>query len=108
MDKKNGGRSIQQRIRMGNVEKRDVIRRLGELAFGRANDCVKLALEETADLDTLDLTLLSEVKRNGKGAVEIRMVDRLRVLEKLAQVLETESADAAAAFLQKLQEGEKT
>lgn len=108
MEMKKGSRSIGQRIKQGQVEKRDVIRRLGELAFGRANDCVKLALEETVDLDGLDLTLLSEVKRNGKGAVEIRMVDRLQVLEKLAEVLETESADAATAFLQTLQGGEET
>lgn len=108
METKKGNRSVGQRIKQGQVEKRDVIRRLGELAFGRVNDCVRLALEETVDLDSLDLTLLSEVKRNGKGSVEIRMVDRLQVLDKLAQVLETESPDAAAVFLQALQGGEET
>ena len=79
-------RSLAERIRGGNVEKRDVNRRLAELAFGRANDCVKLALGEEVELDGLDLSLLAEVKRNDKGAVEIKLVDRLKVLQQLAEV----------------------
>ena len=34
----------------------DTVRRMVELAFGRANDCVRLALEERPPIDALDLS----------------------------------------------------
>lgn len=106
MKEKKQGRSIAQRIRTGDVQKRDVTRRLAELAFGKANDCVKLALEEAPSLDKLDLSLLSEVKRNEKGTVEVKLIDRLRALEQLAE-LAGEDKENLDAFIQALQGGEK-
>ena len=44
MEAKNGSKSLKERIRSGNICREDVIRRLAELAFGKANDCVRLAL----------------------------------------------------------------
>ena len=98
-------KDIRRRIRAGEVRRQDVTRRLAELAFGRVNDCVKLALEDSPDLDRLDLSLLSEVKRNEKGTVEIKLIDRLKVLEQLAQAA-GEEGEAMAAFLQAMQDGE--
>ena len=99
-------KELRQRIRDGTVRRQDVTRRLAELAFGKANDCVKLALEENLCLDELDLSLLSEVKRNDKGTVEIKLIDRLRALEQLAQTAGEEKRDMDA-FLQALQGGEE-
>ena len=79
-----------------------MVRRLAELAFGRANDCVKLVLEEGTSLDKLDLSLLSEVKRNDKGTVEVRLIDRLRALEQL-QLLASENGSDVEEFLMALQ-----
>ena len=101
MKRENGEKSLQKQIRVGQVSRQDVTRRLAELAFGRANDCVRLALEDSPDLGTLDLSLLSEVKRNEKGTVEIRLVDRLRALEQLALMTDGENTEAEA-FLQAL------
>ena len=101
MKRENGEKSLQKRIRAGQVSRQDVTRRLAELAFGRANDCVRLALEDSPDLGTLDLSLLSEVKRNEKGTVEIRLIDRLRALEQLALMTDGENTEAEA-FLQAL------
>lgn len=98
-------RDVRKRIREGTVQRKDVIRRLAELAFGRVNDCVKLALEETPELDQLDLSLLSEVKRNDKGTVEIKLIDRLQVLERLAQMA-GEDNSPMESFLQAMQGGE--
>lgn len=67
------------------VKRQDVLRRLAQLAFGRANDCVRLVLESAPEVETLDLSLLSEVKRNEKGTVEIKLVDRIRALERLLE-----------------------
>ena len=98
MKRENGEKSLQKRIRAGLVSRQDVTRRLAELAFGRANDCVRLALEDATDLGTLDLSLLSEVKRNEKGTVEIRLIDRLRALEQLALMTDGENTEAEAFF----------
>ena len=105
MGRKSVDKPLQQRIRSGEIRRRDVTRRLAELAFGNANDCVRLALEENLCLDNLDLSLLSEVKRNEKGTVEIKLIDRLRALEQLAQTAEEERTEVDA-FLQALQGGE--
>ncbi len=103
MKENSGEKSLRSRIREGEIRRRDVTRRLAELAFGKANDCVRLALEDDPLLDKLDLSLLSEVKRNDKGTVEIKLIDRLRALEQLALVAEDEKTDLEA-FLQALQE----
>ena len=104
MDRKTGEKALQERIRTGKISREDVTRRLAELAFGKANDCVRLALEDDPKLGKLDLSLLSEVKRNDKGTVEIKLIDRLRALEQLAQVAE-ESGEDLEQFLKALQGG---
>lgn len=105
MERKKADRPLQKRIREGDIRRQDVTRRLAELAFGKANDCVKLALEDDLCLDDLDLSLLSEVKRNEKGTVEIKLIDRLRALEQLAQTAREDRSDMDS-FLQALQGGE--
>ena len=102
MDRKTGEKALRERTRDGKVSRSDVTRRLAELAFGKANDCVRLALEDDPQLGRLDLSLLSEVKRNDKGTVEIKLIDRLRALEQLAQVAGEDTQDLEA-FLQALQ-----
>ena len=102
MDRKTGEKALRERIREGKVSRSDVTRRLAELAFGKANDCVRLALEDDPQLGRLDLSLLSEVKRNDKGTVEIKLIDRLRALEQLAQVAGEDTQDLED-FLQALQ-----
>ena len=89
-----GGRKVKEerstlkgRIRAGRLRREDVLRRLAELAFGQPNDCVRLALEELPDLKGLDLSLLSEIRRSDKGLVEIKLIDRVKVLERLEQAM---------------------
>ena len=99
-------KALKKRIREGNVKRQDVARRLAELAFGKANDCVRLALGEVPELDKLDLSLLSEVKRSEKGTVEVKLIDILQALEQLVQVA-GENSEELASFIKALQgEGE--
>ena len=79
--------TLKQRIREGKLRREDVLHRLAELAFGQPNDCVRLALEGLTDLDKLDLSLLSEIRRSDKGLVEITLIDRVKVLERLEQAM---------------------
>lgn len=94
--------ALKKRIRTGKLTRMDVARRLAELAFGKANDCVRLVLEEDAPLTKLDLGLLSEVKRNDKGTVEVKLVDRLKALEQLALLAQEDGSDLES-FLKALQ-----
>lgn len=104
MGGKKTDQKLEKRIREGQLRKRDVMRRLAELAFGKANDCVRLVLEEAPVLEELDLSLLSEVKRSEKGTVEVRLIDRLRVLEQLAAMAADDRTELDT-FLQSLQGG---
>ena len=79
-------------------------RELRKLAFGKANDCVKLALCEDVDIEKLDLSMLTEIKRSEKGTVEIKLLDRTKVLEQLAALAES-GDDGAERFLQALAQG---
>ena len=76
----------------------DALRRLAQIAFGRANDCVRLVLEDDPPIGELDLTLLSEVKRSEKGAIEVRLADRIRALEELLQAGAADDGADAAFF----------
>lgn len=80
------------------LQPEDVARALAALAFGRCNDCVKLALEDAPAIDKLDLRLLSEIKRNDKGTVEIKLIDRLAALEQLSRITANDE-ETATAFL---------
>ena len=97
-------KSLKKRIKAGQIQRDDVVRRLAELAFGRANDCIKLVMSSDPPMDKLDLSLLSEVKRSEKGAVEVRLIDRLRALEQLA-LLAQENGQDLEQFLKALQPG---
>ena len=100
-------KDFRQRVRAGEISKQDVRRLLAELACGKVNDCVRLALEQEPCLEKLDLRLLGGVKRNDNGTVEIKLIDRLKILEQLAEVAE-ETGSGMEAFLTALQDGEKS
>ena len=101
---------VQREIRLQreqfDVQRQDVLRRLAQLAFGRANDCVKLVLQETPALDSQDLSLLAEVKRNDKGTVEVKLVDRMEALELLLGACD-DSLHCAEAFFAACEDGDE-
>ena len=107
MERRSTEQTLQTRIRSGKIKREDVARRLAELAFGKANDCVRLVLDDDPEVEKLDLGQLCEIKRNDKGTVEIKLVDRLRALEQLCQIAEQEGEDMES-FLKALSgDGEK-
>ena len=105
MERGKGNTALKKRIRSGQLTREDVVRRLAELAYGKANDCVRLILDGPQDLDGLDLSLLSELKRNEKGTVEIKLVDRLQALQQLAQLAQ-DGGDDLESFLKAMQGGQ--
>lgn len=79
-----------------------VIAGLSRLAFGSANDAVKLAFSDGCPSDEqlaeLDLFSVSEIKCD-KNGVSIRLADRQKALEKLLECVGSADADAAANAL---------
>ena len=72
----------------GELRREDALRRLAQLAFGRANDAVRLALNpKGVDPGELDLSAVTELKVTDKGGMEIKLADRVRALETLCALL---------------------
>ena len=89
-----------RKVLKGDLSRQDVAKRLVELAYGPANDCVKLVLEGQPEVEALDLSLL-QVKRSERGAIEVELVDRLAALKLLGEMLGNgagEGADFLAAL----------
>ena len=88
-----------------------ILQQMCDIAQVRFNDVVRLAYltEEQADqIDRLDLTALREFKRNASGAVEIKLTDRVEVLEKVMQLMGAGELPQGEQFLQALvEQGQK-
>ena len=93
-------------LRADTVRREDAVRRLAELALGRASDASALALSperESRNVAKMDLSAVSEFRVTDKGGVEIRFLDRVKALEALCVLLERQEGEAGAeAFLQAL------
>jgi hypothetical protein len=78
------------------------------LAFGNISDAVSLLYMENpsrADLATMDLFLVSEIKRPKDGSMEIKFFDRLKALEKLE--CKSEEENGAKSLFDAISEGAK-
>ena len=84
------------------VTRQKILRELTKVAFGRANDCVKLAMDDLCPVEGLDLTLLSEVKRSKGGVVEVKLLDRLKALELLDAMVSRQDGEESPLLLQLL------
>ena len=105
-----GRRSIQEQLEKrradlaGQIRREDAIRRLAQLAFGGASDSMTLALHpETVDPAKLDLSAVAEFKVTDKG-VEVKLVDRVRALATLAELLESGGSGGAEELYQALED----
>jgi len=84
-----------------NSEK-EFLEKVETLAFCRSNDAVKLAfLGEDAlkRIDKLDLSALTELHRLSNGTVEMKFVDRAKLLELLQRAVERKSGTGVAELL---------
>lgn len=77
-----------------------VAEHIRRLAFAKSNDAVKLVFLEPEQLgliDGLDLNMVSEVKRGAKGEVEVKLINRIALLELLSGLLEKSSPSGGGA-----------
>ena len=87
----------------GELRREDALRRLAQLAFGRANDAVRLAVPREVDPETLELSAVAEFKVTDKG-VEVKLVDRVRALETLCGLLEEDGGSGAEELYRALED----
>lgn len=88
------------------MEQQKIVRELRKLLNSKSNDAVKLAYlsQEDADrIDKLDLRGLVELKRSERGAVEVKLIDRIRVIELLERL---EREEQVGGLLDGLRGGE--
>ena len=76
-----------------NIKRDKVVKKLADIAFGKSNDVLKLVICDPesilSELDQLDLTMLSEIKKAANGVIEIKLIDRLKALEALLKVTDS-------------------
>lgn len=93
--------------RRKKVTKKEVSEGLRRLAFGEIKDAVYLLFEneDTAlkSLPSLDLFNVSEIKRVKGGGMEIKFFDRLKALDKLAELVGSEDRQSALSFYDALE-----
>lgn len=84
-----------------------IIRRMWKLANAGAGDAVRLACfppEEWCGVDGLELDALTEFKRGSSGVVELKFVDRGRLLERLLDTVDRSGEDQVDRFLQAMEQ----
>ena len=90
-------------------QRKELVNCLRRLAKWQANDAVRLAFlepEELGAMEELDLLGVTELRRNANGTVEVKFVDRVKVLEMLREMLREEKDGALEEYLVELGRGE--
>lgn len=77
-----------KKIKERNAKNEEALTGLRRIAFGSVADAVNLAVNfgEPTDTHSLDLFSVSEIKYTAGKGVEIKFYDRLKALEKLAEI----------------------
>lgn len=84
-----------------------IIKRMWQLANVGVGDAVRLACfppEEWCGLDKLELDALTEFKRGSSGVVELKFVDKARLLERLLDAVDHSGEEQVDRFLQAMEE----
>jgi hypothetical protein len=93
--------------RRKKLTQKEVSEGLRRLAFGEIQDAVSLLFESEENilhtLPKLDLFNVSEIKRVKGGGMEIKFFDRLKALDKLSQVVNSNESMSASSFYDALE-----
>lgn len=88
--------------------RQEVLEQARQLMFNSSSDAVALAfgsgesLPEAEELQGLDLTALASIHRAANGAVEIKFIDRIKLLELLLAAGEEKPESSSDGFMQAL------
>lgn len=90
-------------------KREEILGRMWKLANARAADAVRLACfpeEDWGDLKKLDLDGVTEFKRGANGVIELKFVDRGKLLERLLDAADHSGEEQIDRFLQAMAEDE--
>lgn len=95
--------------RRKRVTEKEVCDGLRRLAFGDITDAVTLLFESDENilrmLPELNLFNVSEIKRPRGGGMEIKFFDRLKAVEKLRELIDSDADTSPASFYAALEQG---
>lgn len=97
-----------KRRKTKKIKTDEVVTGLKRIAFGSVADAVRLLLDDEdakSKIDNLDLFLISEIKTNSKGGLEIKFFDRIKAMEKLLEVSDAADSDKDNSFLDAILKG---
>ena len=91
----------------GLPTREEILKRMWALANAKAADAMRLACypEEWEEKKRLDLDGVTEFKRGTNGVIEVKFVDRGRLLERLLDAVDHSGEEQVSRFLQAM-EGE--
>ena len=84
-----------------------ILNRMWQLAQAGVEDAVRLACfpdGEREDLDRLNLDALTEFKRGANGVIELKFIDRVRLLELLLDASDRSGEEQVDRFLRAMEE----
>ena len=99
---------MKSKIRLPTRE--EILSQMWKLANAGAEDAVRMACfpeEEWGDVKKMDLAGVTDFKRGANGVIELKFVDRGKLLERLLDAVDHSGADQVDRFLRAM-EGEET
>ena len=87
-------------------KREQILKRMWQLAQAGAEGAVRLACfpeEEWEHVDKLDLDALTEFKRGTNGVIELKFVDRVRLLERLLDAADHSGEEQVDRFLRAME-----
>ena len=91
----------------GLPTREEILRQMWKLATTGAADAVSLACfpeEEWGNLDRLNLEAVTEFKRGTNGVIELKFVDRAKLLERLLDAADRSGEEQVDRFLAAMEE----
>ena len=88
-----------------NIFRRELLEQARRLVFNKSADAAALAFSseaDTAQLRKMDLSALSSIRRMANGAVEIKFIDRIKLIELLLSAEGGTERKASDGFIEAL------
>ena len=95
---------MKSKIRLPTRE--EILAQMWKLANAGAQDAVRMACfpeEEWGDVKKMDLAGVTEFKRGANGVIELKFVDRGKLLERLLDAVDHSGAEQVDRFLRAME-----
>ena len=87
-------------------DRAEILQQMWKLANAKVEDAVRMACfpeEEWGDVKKMDLNGVTEFKRGANGVIELKFVDRGKLLERLLDAVDHSGAEQVDRFLRAME-----